>query len=98
MNSKTFTLTRDEAKDVKRLIERIKRGEKGVPHEVVRQEMLDDMAVELRRLARSYKRTGRGAKDLLNKLAIAQGEGVDTKVITKILGDLGQRGTKRQAA
>ena len=98
MSGKPFTVTPDEAKELKRIIERIQRGDKGVPHETVRQEMLADMATELQRLAKVFGRTGRGARDLLEKLVIAEVEGVDTKILTKIRRQLGQRFTKRQAA
>ena len=49
--------------------------------------MLDDMATELRRLAKAFTRTGRGGKDLLEKLVIAEVEGVDAKILTKIRRD-----------
>jgi hypothetical protein len=98
MSGKPFTVTREEAKELKRIIERIRRGDKGTPHEVVVQGWRDDMAVELRKLARNYERTGRGAKELLEGLVIAEVEGVDPKLLTKIRRDLGQRVTKRQAA
>jgi len=97
MRSKPFTVTKAFARELKRIDERMSRGQ-WVPMKVVRQQMLDDMATELRRLARAFARTGRGGKDLLEKLVIAEVEGVDAKILTKIRRDLGQRVTKRQAA
>ncbi|HVZ73593.1 MAG TPA: hypothetical protein VHJ20_14540 [Polyangia bacterium] len=90
-------MTKELARELKRISERVSRGH-WVPHEVVRKEMLADMAIELHRLAAAYQRTGRGAKGLLDKLTIAEVAGVDPKVLTKIRRDLGERATKRQAA
>jgi hypothetical protein len=98
MTSKPFTVTREQGRDLKRIIERISRGDKGTPHEVVRREWLARMATELGKLAKTYQRTGRGAKELLECLVIAEVEGVDAKILTKIRLDLGQRAAKRQAA
>jgi len=98
MSAKPSTLTRDEAKDLRRIIERIRGGDRGTPHQVVVQAWHDEMAAELRKLAKTYERTGRGAKDLLEGLVIAEVEGVDPKLLTKIRRQLGQRATKRQAA
>jgi hypothetical protein len=98
MSGKPFTLTREEAKDLKRIIERVRAGDKGTPHAVVIQEWHADMAAELRKLAKAYERTGRGAKELLDGLVVAEVEGVDPKLLTRIRRQLGQRATKRQAA
>jgi hypothetical protein len=98
MSGKLSTLTREEARDLKRIIERVRAGDRGTPHEVVIKEWHDDMAAELRKLAKTYERTGRGAKELLDGLVIAEVEGVDAKLLTKIRRQLGQRVTKRQAA
>jgi hypothetical protein len=97
MRSKPFSVSKSFARQLKRIDDRMSRGQ-SVPLAVVRQQMLDDMATELRRLARAYQRTGRGAKALLDKLVTAEIEGVDTKVLARIRRDLGQRVTKRQAA
>ncbi len=98
MSGKPFTLTREQGRDLKRIIERISRGDKGTPHEVVRQEWLANMAAELKKFAKTYERTGRGSKELLDGLVIAEIEGVDAKLLAKIRRQLGQRVTKRQAA
>lgn len=97
MSGKQFSVTKTFARELKRVDERMSRGH-WVPHETVRRQMLDDMATELRRLAKAYQRTGRGAKDLLDKLTIAEIDGLDPKVLAKIRRELGQRASKRQAA
>jgi hypothetical protein len=97
MRDKPFTVTKEFARELTRINDRMSGGH-WVPMTVVRQQMLDDMATELRRLARAFARTGRGGKDLLEKLVITEVEGVDAKILTKIRLDLGQRVTKRQAA
>jgi type II secretory pathway predicted ATPase ExeA len=97
MSAKPFTVTRAQARELKRLAEKTKR-EGGIPHEVVLQEWRAEMAAELKKLARIYERTGRGAKELLDGLLIAELEGVDPVLLTKIRRDLAQRVSKRQAA
>jgi len=94
-----FTITPALADELRSMIERIKSGEeKTIPFEVVRHEMLDDMAAELRKLARTYGRTGRGATHLLEYLAMAENEGANALVLSKIRRELGQRVMKRQTA
>jgi septum formation topological specificity factor MinE len=72
--------------------------EGGIPHEVVRQEWLADMATELRRMVKTFERTGRGAKDLLEALVVAEREGVDATVLAEIRRELGQTVKKRRVA
>ena len=97
MSRKPLTVTREHGRELKRIIESVSRGHR-VPHALVRQRMLDAMAADLQKVAETYERTGRGAKKLLDCLVIAEVEGVDPKLLTKIRRQLGQRVTKRQAA
>jgi hypothetical protein len=98
IRSTPFTVTPEQARDLKRISDRIARGERTIPHEVVRQEWLDDMAAELQGLARTYGQTGRGARHFLEYLAMAENEGVNPKLLAKIRREVGQIVTKRQAA
>jgi hypothetical protein len=97
MRDKPFTVTRAMARQLKRIAERMDR-EGGIPHEVVVAEWLADMVVELRKMARAYQRTGRGAKELLEGLVIAEAEGVDPAVLAEIRRGLGEKARKRRAA
>ena len=95
--SKPSVLTRAEARELKRIDEKMSR-EGGIPHEVVRKEWLADMAAELRKMVKAFDRTGRGAKELLEALVVAETEGVDATVLAEIRRELGQRVKKRRAA
>jgi hypothetical protein len=97
MSGKPFTVTRAQARELRRIDERMSR-EGGIPHEVVRKEWLEDMAVELRKLAKAFERTGRGAKELLEALVVAEAEGVDAAVLTRVRRELGEKVRKRRAA
>ena len=97
MRQKPFTVTRAMARQLKGIAERMSR-EGGTPHEVVRAEWLAEMALELKKLARAFERTGRGAKELLEALVIAESEGVDPVVLAGIRRELGQKARKRRAA
>ena len=87
MKAKPFTVTRALASQLKRIDERMSR-EGGIPHEVIHAEWLADMALELRKMARAYQRTGRGARELLEGLVIAETEGVDPLLLAEIRRDL----------
>jgi hypothetical protein len=97
MSGKPFTVTRAQARELKRIDQRMSR-EGGIPHEVVRKEWLEDMATELRKLAKAFERTGRGAKELLEALVVAEAEGVDAAVLTQVRRELGEKVRKRRAA
>jgi hypothetical protein len=97
MSRKPFTVTRAEARVLKRIDEKMSR-EGGIPHDVVRKEWLADMAAELRKLAKTFERTGRGAKDLLEALVIAETEGVEAALLEEIRREIGQKVRKRRAA
>ena len=97
MTSKPTSLTRAEARELKRVDDKMSR-EGGIPHELVRQEWLSDMATELRKMVKTFERTGRGAKDLLEALVVAETEGLDATLLAEIRRELGQRVKKRRAA
>ena len=97
MRRKPFTVTRVQARELKRIAERMSR-EGGIPHEVVRAQWLADMATELGKMVKAFEKTGRGAKELLEALVIAEAEGVDPVLLASIRRDLGQKARKRRAA
>ncbi|HEY5452561.1 MAG TPA: hypothetical protein VIQ54_27580 [Polyangia bacterium] len=62
-------------RELRRISERMSR-EGGIPHEVIMQECLDDMARELKRMVAAYDGSARKAKELLEAFLIAEAEGV----------------------
>ena len=76
MRDKPFTVTRAEARDLRRRSERVRRTG-GVPHAEVVAEMRRDMDRELRAMVRAYKHPGRKLTEILECMAIARGEGID---------------------
>jgi len=62
-------------RELRRISERMSR-EGGIPHEVIMQECLDDMARELKRKVAAYDGSARKAKELLEAFLIAEAEGV----------------------
>jgi hypothetical protein len=76
MSDKPFTVTRAEAKELKRRSERVRRTG-GVPHAEVVAEMRRDMERELRAMVRAYKHPGRKLTEILECMAIARAEGID---------------------
>jgi hypothetical protein len=97
LSNKLTAVTRAEARELKRIADRMSR-QGGIPHAVVRQEWLADMAAELKRMVHAFERTGRGAKDLLEALVIAEAEGVDAVLLADIRRDLGHKVKKRRVA
>lgn len=97
MTSKPFTVSRSMARQLKRIDARLAR-EGGIPHAQIHREMLHDMATELRRLAKAFARSGRGARELLEGLFVAEVEGVDPRVLEEIRRGLGEKIRRRNAA
>jgi len=62
-------------RQLERISERMDR-EGGIPHAVIMQECLDDMARELKRMVAAYDGSARKAKELLEGFLIAEAEGV----------------------
>lgn len=93
--NKPFSVTRSQARELKRRADKMER-DGGIPFEVVRREWLQDMAQELRHMAKAYQRTGRGAKELLECMLIAEIEGAPG--VAEIRLSLGESVRKRKAA
>ena len=93
--SRGFTVTRAEARELKRRDEKMDR-DGGIPHDVVRARWLKAMALELRQMAKAYERTRRGAKALLEALVIAEVEGASG--VSEIRRALGRTILRRRAA
>jgi hypothetical protein len=76
MSQKPFTVTRAEARELRRRSERVRRTG-GIPHAEVVAELRRDMDRELRAMVRAYKHPGRKLTEILECMAIARGEGID---------------------
>jgi len=76
MSGKPFTVTRAEARELKRRAEKARRTG-GVPHAEVVTELRADMERELRRMVRGYKHPGAKLKEILECMAIAHADGID---------------------
>jgi hypothetical protein len=70
------TVTRTEARELKKRSEKLRRNGGGIPHEAVRQAWLVELERELRRMVRTYDGSARKARELLQALLIAEEEGV----------------------
>ena len=75
MKVKPFRGSRAMERELMRISERMSR-EGGIPHEVILQRCLDDMAHELKRMVAAYDGSPRKAKQLLEAFLIAEKEGV----------------------
>jgi hypothetical protein len=95
MRRKPFTLTRAEARELKRIDDKMSR-DGGTPHAVVRRQWLDEMARELRRMASAYDGSPKKAKDLFEALLVAESEGVPG--VAEVRKTLGARVRRRRAA
>jgi hypothetical protein len=93
--SRAFTVTRAEARELKRRSERMRR-DGGIPHEVARREWLADMERELRSMVRTYDGSARRGRELLEALLIAEEEGV--RAVSEIRHALGDKIRRRKAA
>jgi hypothetical protein len=93
--SRPFTVTRAEARELKRRSDKVRR-DGGIPHEVVRREWLVEMERELRSMVRAYDGSARKGRELLEALIIAEEEGVGA--VSEIRHELGEKIRKRKAA
>jgi hypothetical protein len=93
-----FTVTRAQARALKKISEQPERRGGGISLDAIRRDMLPDMATELRRMARTYLRTHRGGKELLDGLAIAEVLGVDPTLLSGIRREIGEAARRRKAA
>jgi hypothetical protein len=97
MGGKPFTITRTEARELKRRDDRISRTG-GVKHEQVVAEMRGDMARELRSMVRGYRHPSGNLQEVLECLAVAHAEGIDvSELCGKLLGKIAARKRARAA-
>jgi hypothetical protein len=95
--SKPFTVTRAEARELKRRAQRVRRTG-GVPHARIVAQMREDMGKELRAMVRAYKHPGPRLGELLERMAIARAEGIDvTDLCAKLLEKIAARARPRAA-
>lgn len=97
MKDRSFTVSRAQARELEKINRRMAR-KGGIPHAVIRRDWLAAMTRELQRMAKSFERTGRGAKELLEALLVAEAEGVDAATLAAIRRDLGDCIKRRRAA
>jgi hypothetical protein len=76
MSSKSSSVTREEARELKRRDAEISRTG-GVPHEEIVRRSRERMDRELRRIVSGYKHPGDDLTNILERMAIADAEGVD---------------------
>jgi hypothetical protein len=95
MKEKPFTVSPALARQLKRISERMSR-EGGIPHAVIVQECLDDMARELKRMVAAYDGSPRKAKELLEALLISEAEKVPG--VAELRRALAEKLSKRKAA
>ena len=95
MKVKPFRGSRTMERELRRISERMSR-EGGIPHAVIVQECLDDMARELKRMVAAYDGSPRKAKELLEAFLISEAEGV--KGVAELRRSLAGKLSKRKAA
>ena len=74
--NKPFTVTKFEARELRRRSEEMERRGGGIPHAVVEAKWLAKMGRELRQMVRAYDGSAREAKKLLECILIAEEEGL----------------------
>ena len=94
--SRRSSVTRSEARELKRRSEKMRRAGGGIPHEGVHRQWLAEMERELKAMVRAYDGSATKGRQLLEALLIAEREGV--AAVAKIRHDLGERIRKRSAA
>jgi hypothetical protein len=96
MSGKPFTVTRSEARELRRRAERVRRTG-GVPHAEVVAELRKDMERELRQMVREYRHPSAKLREILECMAIAHADGID---VSALCGDLLEKiaATHRRAA
>jgi hypothetical protein len=94
--SRPFTVTRAEARELRRRSEKLRRQGGGIPHAVVRREWLEEMERDLRTMVRGYDGSARKARVLLEALLIAEEEGV--AAVAAIRRELAGKMAKKRAA
>jgi hypothetical protein len=95
MSSKSFRVTRSQARELREIkVRTARRG--GTPHEEVVRRMHERMSRDLRKMVRGYKHPSPGINDILELLALARAEGLD--VSPEIEELLGRIAAKARAA
>ena len=94
--SKHFTLSKAEARELKRRSEEWDRRGWGIPLAVVHKKWLARLARELRQMVRAYDGSAREAKKLLECLLIAEEEGAPD--VAEIRHELAMKLGRKRAA
>jgi predicted dehydrogenase len=94
--SRPFTVTRAQARELKRRSEKLRRQGGGIPHAVARREWLAQMERELRAMVRGYDGSARKARELLEALLAAEEEGV--AAVAEIRHQLASKVARKRAA
>ena len=94
--SKPFTLSKAEARELKRRSAEWDRRGWGLPHAVVEAKWLAKLGRELRQMVRAYDGSAREAKKLLECILIAEEEGLPD--VAEIRHELAAKLGRRRAA
>ena len=94
--SKPFTLSKAEARELRRRSEEMDRRGGGIPFAVVHAKWLAKMGRELREMVRAYDGSAREAKKLLECILIAEEEGV--RDVAEIRHELAVKLGRKRAA
>ena len=95
MKTRQLTISPALARELKRISERMDR-QGGIPHAVIMQRCLDEMARELKRMVGAYDGSPRKAKELLEAFLISEAEGVPG--VAELRRSLAGKLSKRKAA
>jgi len=95
MKTKQLTISPALARELKRISERMDR-EGGIPHAVIMQRCLDDMARELKRMVAAYDGSAKKAKELLEAFLISEADGVPG--VAELRRSLAGKLSRRKAA
>ena len=94
--SKYFTVSKAEARELKRRSEEMDRRGGGIPLAVVEAKWLAKLGRELRQMVRAYDGSAREAKKLLECILIAEEEGLPD--VADIRRELAQKLGRKRAA
>ena len=96
MASRYFTISKAEARELKRRSDKWDRRGWGIPFEVVEARWLARMGRELRQMVRAYDGSAREAKKLLECILIAEEEGLPE--VAEIRHELAAKLGRKRAA
>jgi hypothetical protein len=94
--SRYFTITKAEARELKRRSEELERRGGGIPFAVVHAKWLAKLGRELREMVRAYDGSAREAKKLLECILIAEEEGLPD--VAEIRHELAGKLARKRAA